>query len=584
MTFFAVTDLSARASNKNQDNFYLEFFFAQIENLNNRFYGDELIKTKKDLQKYAAIIDKRYIRYLKIITDRLNFIHNTKNNSNYWSLALSLGFVRYVTVMYYFYEKYRYYFDPKKFTFNTLSKTDFIVPIDFENQRDLISNTSIGREQIFSIYYKSLYSKHAKSIKIKPLRCCKPEIAQKNIRNTKLHKNLISLITKLIGSKNPNTLILGCAFKFNLRFKILLNPFSNIKIITLKKKYPLPVFDSKKRNYLSRKEKNFDEFDIFFFNSLKTLFPMLYVENFKYYEKEFSDEINNFPRAKNIFSEQFISDSYISLFLAECRKRRIKINAVEHNGMPEPFVGHYNKYIINLVDKFYTYGERIKGEKIVSSSSLHSYKLQLPKFFIRKKYKILLIFGQTSLTPLHMCSMFSYENIFYKEHIKFLADFLNSLEDQTLASLSYRPYPKKNNGLFYDKEKDLLKYLQNGKKEVPLEEKCIFQMHSSHLVIVDYISTAYIEAFKSNIPVIVLFNQKTYLQKDKKNCVFKKLVDAGIFQTNSKKAAILVEKIYKDPRKWWLSEKVQNAVSDFLAKNLNTNNDLYKQINNISKL
>ena len=90
----------------------------------------------------------------------------------------------------------------------------------------------------------------------------------------------------------------------------------------------------------------------------------------------------------------------------------------------------------------------------------------------------------------------------------------------------------------------------------------------SQLVIVDYLSTAYLESLISNIPTIVFFDESVMILKKKHKIFFKTLINSGIFQTNPIEASKLVKKIHYNPLKWWNSQKVKKSREIFLQKNI----------------
>ena len=93
------------------------------------------------------------------------------------------------------------------------------------------------------------------------------------------------------------------------------------------------IFDIKSKNYnnnhrlyLSKTDKDFDDFDIFFFKSLEIIFPKIFIEKFNDYEKYFQTKLIKYNSAKIIFCENFLSNTLNSFFLAYAKeKRKIKI-------------------------------------------------------------------------------------------------------------------------------------------------------------------------------------------------------------------------------------------------------------------
>ena len=153
--------------------------------------------------------------------------------------------------------------------------------------------------------------------------------------------------------------------------------------------------------------------------------------------------------------------------------------------------------------------------------------------------------------------------------------FFDTLTADTLKNIIYRSYPLDsypisyldNPMVVYDQEFILKDYL---KKENFINNSSITGkklMHQSGLVIIDYISTSYIESIKADIPTIFFWNKQTYFLDDSYSEFYNSLVEAGICQTDPIQAAQFVQKIKNNPEEWWRSEKVQAAKNRFLVEN-----------------
>jgi putative transferase (TIGR04331 family) len=93
-------------------------------------------------------------------------------------------------------------------------------------------------------------------------------------------------------------------------------------------------------------------------------------------------------------------------------------------------------------------------------------------------------------------------------------------------------------------------------------------MRQSELVVIDYISTSYLECLVMNIPFILFWDIEAYYLKDEYADFFTPLVNVGICQTNPAEAAKFVEKIKDNPAEWWFSESTQAGRKEFMDKNL----------------
>jgi putative transferase (TIGR04331 family) len=92
-------------------------------------------------------------------------------------------------------------------------------------------------------------------------------------------------------------------------------------------------------------------------------------------------------------------------------------------------------------------------------------------------------------------------------------------------------------------------------------------MQHSRLVIVNYLSTAYLESIIANIPTIVFLDIATMHLQEKYTTIFDGLIRVGIFQTNSDDAATFINRIKDYPEIWWNSVEVQSSRKEFLDAN-----------------
>ena len=118
----------------------------------------------------------------------------------------------------------------------------------------------------------------------------------------------------------------------------------------------------------------------------------------------------------------------------------------------------------------------------------------------------------------------------------------------------------------YDKEFFYKEYFNYIKKS-DFKKTGRQEMLESKLVVIDYLSTSYIECMRMDIPFIFFWDKNAYYINSKYNNFFDPLIQAGICHTDPVDAAILIEKIKNNPKKWWNNEKVQKGKNKFLEIN-----------------
>ena len=524
-------------------------------------YCDHTRKNNVDLKNDSDFIDLKYKRYTKIFTERLNYTHKKNYSTFFWSKALSIGFLRQIVTLYDHFKTFELYFDKSKHFVNVLDYDNFEIPESFDESRNIISDDLLGTEQVFSIYMNLFFVDNIQN-----------KILLNKTDQSHTHNVYDYLFQKLLKIKRYFTThkkgsikigILGSYFnKKSKRSLIKLNKgeIDEIFIYPIKNKNN---FNLEMRESVFFNNEDFDRFDTFFFKAQNIFFPKFFLENFKNYEQKILKKLNFYKNLKIIISENWIVDSINSLALAIAKEKFgiIHINN-EHNCFSHIYEGRFQEYLIRLVDYFFNIGWKSNNEKIIRSSSLYDFSAKVKK----KKYKILFI----SSPIVYKMKYFSSFEVFTQENalstIEFNNKFFNSLNNDILKCIYYKKYPNKffaEKEKYYDKSFENVKHFNFINKLSP-RFSVLNLISKSKLVIVDYISTAYLESLISDIPTIVFFDKSSIFLKEEHKSFFESLIISGIFQTNPINASKLIEKIYNDPLKWWNSPNVRKSRDLFL--------------------
>ena len=472
------------------------------------------------------------------------------------------------------------YFDDQTFDYNVLHPEDYIVPFDFEDNRQLFLNSDFGQEQIFSIYVTVKNSCNAnifrgahfpqklkRDTQMFAVRLFSKLKRLKWIHIYKLAQRLFSIV---MYKQRKSEVVLGVIGSFfSERNFVKLqnrsrNTIRNLQIPFFPKNNLINETD---RELIASKEIWFDDFDFYFFSSMKTCFPRICLEDFKNIEKNCDSFLDKFPLMRYIVSEAWLSDSYINVLLAFAKNRNILHIYNEHNCIFYPFEGDYMKQVAQLCDVYATVGwKKPIYPNIIPTASLYDYGTQR---IFKKKYKILYI-GVPFMVKMHHYSSawgFSGENV--PRFLEFITQFFSALETVTLGEISYRPYPPQNLNhiLIYNKEGILKNFVSSFREFTDTRESSKFQMQQSSLVVIDYISTSYLECLHMNIPFILFWDKDSYFLKEEFKDYFTSLEEAGICHSNAQKVAQFIEQIKDDPDIWWFSCNVQKARKLFIERN-----------------
>ena len=537
--------------------------------------GKHLRVSAKDLKKDADYVDLKYKIYSKLISKRLNKIHNRDYSTFFWTKALSISFIRQINIIYDFFQIFEKYFDKNQHVINVLCSRSYLIADDYYNTEKFITEKPIGSEQIFSIYANLFYKENIDKVIY---------LNKRNKRKFNFKVFIISLILKIkrFSLSSNKALItvgfLGSYFSKSNKKKLLKrnNGLVGEIFINIPKAKRRESFNNDFREIISKKEENFDRFDNFFFETQKYFFPIFFLESYVFNENFLIKKLKLYRNLKTIISENWISNSTTSLTLA-LAKEKFNINHLnnEHNFISHVFKGIYINYLIGLSDAFYNIGWKSDKYGVIKSASLY-------KFFSKKKKSkidILFIAGPIRYKRVYFASIDVSSQEYALNTIKFNRMFFQGLKNSILKKIYYKKYPGQ---YFIDKEKLYLNQFKNLKVLNMPSFNGLDLMVRSKLVIIDYLSTSYLECLISDIPMIVFLDQDSHKLKDIHKNFFKPLIDSEIFQVNPIEASNLLNRIHKNPILWWKSKKVQRGRKIFLDQNIGDPETFFSQITNMA--
>ena len=572
---YIVSDLSENHANQNLDSVF-QFPLLRcnnIDEIDEIYIKDFNVVNKEDLINSWYYVEKKHDLYISVLVKRLNVIHKKNHSLEFWKRSFSQGLLRQITFLHQVFDLLEKKFKSDCFDFSTLSTSSFIIPADFEEQRNFLGSLH-GQEQLFSLYIDCFYPK---LIRDRFTICLKKN--SKTLLKNSIKKWVCNLTNFLksclknygVDKSKSKVLLLGCYFGKHHVYNLIKK--SQSKIVDLSS-----IIYSKKfvRNYsirakLSKLPAGADRFDEFFFSSLNYLFPEVFLEGFKYNLSYSKNLLSQYPKLRYIVSEAWLSHTKINLFRAYAYEVKcVKTYYNEHNCIFHPFVGNFVDFQSRNIDKYLTFGWSNPEDKFSSTSSLFP-------FSIRKKKQIDdldILYVSNPAEFFFPTYTSSYSNWGYGSilHLKFVKSFFQFLPQNIKHKISYRSYPTDYQiaGLKLNKEKLLADYLKGVKFVSSFKfkgETCKEQMLSSKLVIVDFLSTSYLESLHMNIPTICFWDPESMSLKPEYSDFFDDLISAKIIHTNPVKAAKHLENVYNNPQTWWLSKEVQNLKDRWLERN-----------------
>jgi putative transferase (TIGR04331 family) len=566
---FVVSSLS-KPNDKNKECVVLDNFIA----LNNNDIKYEKLhdcprNSKEDWLRYEKEIVSRHDKYLEIISKRLDYIHGNENDTKYWKQLFYRGLKRYITLVYEFYNQVENRFEPENHNFNLLKKTSFYTPHDFEDLRVYLAYSDISYEQLFTIYVEKFYF----NLIDDDNQYCKHQkyVASPIVSEQSFLKKIIYFIYNNFYLLKPKIILLGVGYKTSRIYNLILKSKFKIFVHFIKPfNSTNSEIDKTSRKYLSADEVNFDKFDKFFFKTLETFFPTLYNEDYKCSASYYDKQVERFPKVKYIISELWVSDSSMSFFIAQLKKRNnaLFINS-EHRCLTHIFENSGFKETLDLCDRYFTIGwyqkSLDKNLKLVATGLLNDSVIKNKNI---EKYKGKILYMAAPIYAKR--TNYFHDNFFMGEDSRyafaFQEIFFSNLRVEILQSIVYRmpPNMRKWNVATYnqlDILNDHIKYMEIDN----CDYNGIEAMQSAKIIVIDYIGSGYLDAFVYNIPTIILLCDNAYLS-DEGLELFQELVGVNVVHKNALEAAKFLMTIENDPLKWWMSEGVQKARRSFLHK------------------
>lgn len=541
--------------------------------------------TREELIRDHNFVDEKYHKYIPILARRLNYIHGTQHDDFFWRKAFSLSLIRYITLFYDLFQVCESHFSIDEHNCRILSEESYYTPNDFNDHRDFFQSTAYGQEQIFSIYANYFYKGIFKSNKDN---FCWPHFGIQQRATLEIFeylKKFLRLTPEKLMSRvynffyrfrSPKLVITESFFSAGHILNLLKKSLGLIQYFPLKRDFQFGLeLDYKKRIEISLSEPNFDRFDTFFFASLQHCFPKQFIEEFVSICSWYENYYSNFKKLKYLVNEAWIGDEYSSIATALLREKGIRHIYNEHNFLTHQFLCNNHKYILPLVDEFITLGWFKSGIKnLIVGGSLRNWVAE--KRFAHQKHGILYVSAPPAIkTPEFNAAYGDFGAFNARSHLSFTLQFFQSLERSTIQMIVYRDYPLDHHRVSqvspkmvgYDQEYLLGEFMSLVKKR-DKQTSSRTLMAQSRLVIVEYLSTSYLESILSDIPTIVFWNQETYHLTEESAQIYTGLIDVGIVQINPVLAAQFVERIKGAPEVWWSSPRVKLAIHSFLSENI----------------
>lgn len=548
-----------------------------------------LRSTREEFVRDHDCVDGKFNQYSELLSQRLDELHGTSHGRSFWRKAMALSLLRHVTFCYDLFQVCEAHLNPEFHDCRVLDPACFRIPGDFDEHRQIFQNTELGQEQLFSIYCGLFYPGQFRSwqsatdatnsdseASVPQVRRDGRNVAGLVLRGVSSLLNdprrvMRNVLDRVLRVRSPRLGIIDCSFSPEYVDRLQIESLGRIQPV------PLPAIELSNsapqwdlRDQLVRDDPGFDRFDQFAFACLRHGMPRMFVEDFAQVYRRLDAHFNRYPDLRWVVCEWWIGHSLPSLALALLRQRGVKHIYNEHNYLSYFFVGNSVKHLAPLVDEFVTLGWEDKSiPNLVRGASLFPWVEKDNAH--EKEHDILFICG-LPLTHVPEITTAYGDSGAYRalEYFDMNDRFLARLGEDTLGKLYFRAYPAwiTRSWLTWDQSFALAKYTRKAKRYDDSTSSGRLLMQQSRLVVVNYLSTSYLESIIADIPTILLWNKKTNLFTEEHMGAFDTLIEAGICHTTPESAADFVNEIKDNPERWWQSAKVRNGREAFLKANI----------------
>jgi putative transferase (TIGR04331 family) len=558
---------------------------------NNEFFLSNSEQNSRSLIKDFNYINKIYEKNLTYLAKFLNEFHDVNYPKLYWRILIGVWLYKFISIVF---ERW-----------NSLKKiTTKYKKIDIENLEYKSKNFIPYGAEDFAYFIENddwnnyIYLEIINIFKFDSIK------KEKNIK--KLYFKNSKIIYSRLTFKNNNFInkIFNCFQYFllkinrNLKYFIFDTSQSNLDeiILNFKLNKKLLLFKSLKSenlypNFISVKEKMSEKrkthktidknnFNQVLYNLCKKNIPKFYLEHFKLTNRILEKFILP-KKPKVIFSAKGFAggrNTLMDMYTGKCAINGTKLIIAQHGG-------NYGQHKIHpatihettISKRFLSWGFK-SGKKI---KSLGIIKKNVKEIKHNNNNDLIILEARTRNLYSHTLRI-NYGAVDSSSYLKNLCDFFSNLNDKQVINQLRVKMHATNFGLkdkeFFLKSNRKIRFLNSE-----LNTRSFY--NKAKLVIHTFPGTGHLEAMASNIPNLVFFLNDMNLLNNKTKKYFLEFKRLGIMHDNPNSLVHHLNKISKDPAKWWFSKKIQSIrkkyVNDFAKVNQNLINDIIMNIKDV---
>jgi len=519
----------------------------------------------------SRLIIETYEYFLKILTDKLNYIHKKKENKRFWEILLGRWLFTYVQNIYsrwQIVQKIKSNFKLVSVITSHYDNSNFI-PYNTQDAHWIMNspdnahwNIAIFNKIIKFIYNDSINFKYFKTVK-----------------NLNYNYNFFNNIyySKVINfSLKKNIFFYDLSLDKKKFFLLMLkNNFLNIQLRKknkiLNKKINLVL-----RDKLSLEKKIFkNKFYEFIYKDIKYRLPKVFFEDFK--ELENTYKILNWPQAPDYILSSY-AQYYDEVFKYYCAKKikKTKLFILQH-GYGNIFADkdHYNFYMDKRIStKFLTWGKNFKDN---SKAFVFPFRSFVNKKINSNKKIVFIIyaFNEKPYLPINGFISGNQANI---KIIKLVERFIIKSNYQ----IQKNSYAKLLSNSMVGSVKKSIKFKFPNLVFLDSKKRFSQVIDDFNISVHFFLGTPFFESMHHNKPCILVLDKEVHLNFDKNfSLAIKDLKKNKICFEKINEATKFMNKNYENILNWWEKDSVKKSRENFCEKycrNFDKNQNILKKI------
>lgn len=516
---------------------------------------------RKRFYQGCAYLEESYERMLDSLTGYLNATHQETLSRQYWQVLIGPWLFHYLHATY---DRYIHLTDA--FKLEPDLQTIMLDPRCFRVPRNTMEYSNFVGEDPFNlqIFSQLLHGMGYRSKERVLENGCSgwgESNADSGWRSVVRHavgRALHRLLRIPILSKNGSRVALfhmdwpsDCLWKLAWQTRFLAVPYE----LEMNRAGMLsePVFDGGRRGLAGLQAS--DEFERLFIHSLPQNFPSLYLEGFRNARHAVLDSVGKIPAVLVSAVGWYYASEPFKFLAAEAAERGRRLITVQHGGYGISRFNVCERHEAAMGASFWVWGWAEPVDH--STRNMPSPKLsQLLRRRLRSasRQSGSILFVATE-TPRYLHRFQSMPT--GTQWMKYLAwelRFLEAVPKYLRASILFRPYRRDHGRMIRER-------VSQRFSEIRWDENQPFHqsLKSTHLVVIDHLGTAFLEALVANVPTVLFWDPQCWEARDSAAPYLESLRKAGILWNSPEDAANMVTKVHQDPRRWWDSEAMQEV-------------------------